>query len=280
MRLGQIQLSGGHVAAIFENGAARSIPGHTMRDLISRSEAEGIPLAELAQSLATRLAQPATPIIPIYPCEVWGCGCTYETSATFRDGEQGTRDGMYAQVYRDPRPEIFFKGTSRVCVGPDQAAGIRSDSRFTAPEPEFALVLGKQGTILGYTLANDVSAWDIERENPLYLPQSKTYDACCALGPYILTPDEIPDPYALRMTCSIARDGATRFEGETSTARLNRRFEGLVEYLFRSNSVPSSSVVLTGTGIIVTEEAALADGDVVSIRVAEFGELRNTMRVV
>jgi 2-dehydro-3-deoxy-D-arabinonate dehydratase len=280
MRLGQIQLSGGHVAAIFENDGARPIPGHSMRDLISRAEAESIPLTELAHSLATRLAQPATPIIPIHPCEVWGCGCTYETSATFRDGEQGTRDGMYVQVYRDPRPEIFFKGTSRVCVGPEQAAGIRSDSRFTAPEPEIALVLGREGNILGYTLANDVSAWDIERENPLYLPQSKTYNACCALGPYILTPDELSDPYVLEMTCSITRGGKTRFEGATSTARLNRRFEGLVEYLLRSNAVPSSSVVLTGTGIIVTEEAALAEGDIVTIRVPEFGMLRNTMRVV
>src|SRR5450432_2804385 len=235
MRLGQIQLAGHHVAAIFENGGARPIPEHTMRDLIARSEAESIPLPVLAQRLATRLAQPAAPIIPIHPCEVWGCGCTYETSATFRDGEQGTREGMYAQVYRDPRPEIFFKGASRVCVGPGQAAGIRSDSKFTAPEPEIALVLGKRGSILGYTLANDVSAWDIERANPLYLPQSKTYDACCALGPYIVTADEIPNLYALQMTCTVTRGAATRFEGETSTARLNRRFEGLVEYLLRSN---------------------------------------------
>lgn len=280
MRLGQIQLAGGHVAAIFEDGGARPIPGHTMRDLIGRSEAEAIPLPDLALQLATRLAQPAMPIIPIHPCEVWGCGCTYETSATFRDGEQGTRAGMYAQVYRDPRPEIFFKGTSRVCVGPNQWAGIRFDSKFTAPEPEIALVLGKKGSILGYTLANDVSAWDIERENPLYLPQSKTYDACCALGPYIVTADEIPDPYALQMTCSVMRGSTVRFEGATSTARLNRRFESLVEYLLRANDVPSSSVVLTGTGIIVTEEAALAENDVVTIRVPELGELKNTMRVV
>ena len=53
--------------------------------------------------------------------------------------------------------------------------------------PELALILGSRGKILGYTLANDVSAWDIERENPLYLPQSKVYTACCALGPVILT---------------------------------------------------------------------------------------------
>src|SRR4029077_9401885 len=140
---------------------------------------------ELAASLASHHAETAAPAIPIHPAEVWACGCTYETSAAFRDAEQGTREGMYAHVYRSERPEIFFKGTARVCVGPGQAIGIRSDSKFTAPEPELALILGSGGKILGYTLANDVSAWDIERENALYLPQSKVYTACCALGPVI-----------------------------------------------------------------------------------------------
>ena len=277
MRLGQISTPGGHVAAIFTaDDMARPIPEHTMRDLIGRAEAELMPLAELAQQLASRQAQAATPLIPLHPCEVWGCGCTYETSASFRDGEQGTRDGMYAQVYRDARPEIFFKGTSRVCVGPNQHVGIRADSKITAPEPELALVLGKSGSILGYTLANDVSAWDIERENPLYLPQSKTYNCCCALGPFLVTPDEIADPYGLEMTCTVMRGSSQRFTGTTSIRRLNRKFEAMVEYLMRSNSVPSASVLLTGTGIIVTEEAALAPGDTVNIEVPGLGVLSNT----
>jgi 2-dehydro-3-deoxy-D-arabinonate dehydratase len=237
-------------------------------------------LHELALSLASRHAEPAKPLLPIHPTEVWACGCTYEMSASFRDAEHGTREGMYAYVYREPRPEIFFKGTSRVCVGPGQAIGIRVDSKFTAPEPELALILGSHGKILGYTLANDVSAWDIERENPLYLPQSKVFTACCALGPVIVTADELTDPYNLDMSCVIARDGAKRFEGATSTARLHRKFETLTEYLLRANQVPSGSVLLTGTGIIVTEDAALAAGDTVSIRVAQIGELSNTAEVV
>ncbi len=281
MRLGQISSPGGPVAAIFTTeDMARPIPGHTMRDLISRSESEDLSLAELANQLASRHEQKASPLIPLHPCEVWGCGCTYETSASFRDGEQGTRDGMYAQVYRDPRPEIFFKGTSRVCTGPNSSVGIRADSKFTAPEPELALVLGKHGKVLGYTLANDVSAWDIERENPLYLPQSKTFNGCCSLGPFLVTPDEIADPYSLEMTCTVTRGATTRFTGTTSTARLNRKFEAMVEYLMRSNDVPSASVVLTGTGIIVTEEAALGAGDVISIHIPELGTLSNTATIV
>lgn len=280
MRIGQIRDGARFTAAIFEGESARPIPDHTVAELIRRSESESIPLHDLAAQLASRLAEPARPSLPIHPPEVWACGCTYEMSASFRDAEHGTREGMYAYVYRAERPEIFFKGTARVCVGPNQPIGLRADSRFTAPEPELALILGSHGRILGYTLANDVSAWDIERENPLYLPQSKVYTACCALGPVIVTPDELTAPYELEMTCAITRGGQKRFEGSTSTARLHRKFETLTEYLLRANEVPAASVVLTGTGIIVTEDAALAAGDTVSIRVPQIGELSNVAQIV
>jgi 2-dehydro-3-deoxy-D-arabinonate dehydratase len=285
MHLGQIRHGGATVAAIFEHGTARPIPAHTLSDLISRADAEMVELHELAARLASRHPVAATPIIPIFPCEVWASGCTYETSATFRDGEtgaaeKGSREGMYAHVYREPRPEIFFKGTARVCVGPGQNIGIRSDSKFTAPEPELAVVLGKKGKIVGYTLANDVSAWDIERENALYLPQSKVYTACCSLGPVMVTTDEITDPYRLNLTCEILRGDNVLFSGSTSTAQLHRKIEDIVEYLIRSNPVPAGSVLCTGTGIIVTEEAALKPGDIVRIGNPEIGELANSCATV
>ncbi|MGH9658387.1 MAG: fumarylacetoacetate hydrolase family protein [Bryobacteraceae bacterium] len=273
MRLGQIRFHNAITAAVFDTAdSARPIPGHTVAELIRRAETQSVPLDQLAADLASRHAEPATPLLPIHPVEVWACGCTYEMSASFRDAEHGTREGMYAYVYREPRPEIFFKGTARVCAGPGQPIGLRADSRFTAPEPELAVVLGSRGKILGYTLCNDVSAWDIERENALYLPQSKVYNACCALGPAIVTD---ADPYNLMMTCTITRGGETIFSGQVSTARLHRRLEELTEYLLKANDVPAASVLSTGTGIIVTEEAALAPGDVVTIRVPEIGELSN-----
>ena len=260
MRLGQVKSDGSPIAAVFDGGAARPIPAHTMLDLIRRSEAESVSLDVLSSRLAARHPEPLKPVLPIHPPEVWACGCTYETSASFRDAEHGTREGMYAYVYRGDRPEIFFKGTARVCVASGQTIGIRPDSRFTAPEPELALVLGSKGRIVGFTLANDVSAWDIERENALYLPQSKVYTACCALGPVIVTADELPNPYDLQMTCTIGRNGATWWEGSVSTSKLHRRFETLIEYLTRANHVPCGTVLLTGTGIIVPETAALHAG--------------------
>jgi len=275
MQLGQIKSNGTTVAAVFDQSGARPIPEHTMLDLLRRAEVQHEPIGRLAAELASRHAEDARPILPISPPEVWACGCTYETSASFRDAEHGTREGMYAYVYREARPEVFFKGTARVCVGTGKPIGIRPDSKFTAPEPELAVILGSRGRIAGFTLANDVSAWDIERENALYLPQSKVYDACCALGPVFVPAEDLPDPYNLQMTCTITRDGAEIFSGSVSTARLHRRIETLIEYLLTANRVPLGAVLLTGTGIIVPQEAALTPGDVVTIKVPEIGELSN-----
>jgi len=280
MRLGQITWNGAVTAATFEGDQARPIPGHSLYDLLCRAERDGKSLDALANDLAGQTPLSAPPVIPIHPPEVWGCGCTYESSAAFRDAEHGTREGFYAHVYRDARPEVFFKGTARVCVGPGEAIGIRSDSHFTAPEPELAVLLGTRGKILGYTLANDVSAWDIERQNPLYLTQSKIYKGACAFGPVFVTPDELGDIRALRMTCRIERGERTLFADEVGLNKLNRAIETLIEYLLRCNPAPAGTLLLTGTGIIATQAAALAHGDIVTIAIPEIGELRNPAAVL
>jgi len=140
--------------------------------------------------------------------------------------------------------------------------------------------LGGRGKILGYTLANDVSAQDLARENPRYLSQSKTFQASCALGPIMVTADEIGDPRALQVSCTVTRHGETVFAGEVSTAQLTRSVEALVGFLMKSNPVPAGSVLLTGTGIVVGEENALEAGDSVTIRIEQIGELTNQAAVV
>jgi 2-dehydro-3-deoxy-D-arabinonate dehydratase len=214
--------------------------------------------------------------MPVAPAEVWGAGVTYRRSADFR--EEGT--GIYDRVYAAERPELFFKATPWRCVGPGEPIGRRRDSRFTAAEPEVAIVLGRRGTILGFALANDVSAWDIERENPLYLPQSKVYTGCFAFGPTVVTPDEIPDPYGIALRCRILRGGREVFAGEASTGQLKRRFDDLVGWLARSNEVRTGTVLSTGTGIIQPLEIGLEEGDVVVLSSPELGELQNPVVLV
>ena len=127
-----------------------------------------------------RAPNPGVPhlLLPVVPPEVWAAGVTYERSREARLAET-TTVGIYDKVYDAERPEVFFKATPSRCVGPNAPVGIRADSRWTVPEPELGVVLGGEGEVLGYTLGNDMSARDIEGENPLYLPQTKIYRACC-----------------------------------------------------------------------------------------------------
>lgn len=223
-------------------------------------------------------------VIPIDPPEVWGAGITYRRSAEFRDEDVGAaqgakpQKGMYDYVYDSPRPELFFKATPARCVGPGAPVMIRSDSQLTAAEPELAIVLGARGAIVGFTACNDVSAWDIERENPLFLPQSKIYLGCCALGPSLVTPDEIGDPYSLQIRCSIIRSGKTVYSEAVNTSQFHRRLEALVGWLVKDNAIPPGTVLSTGTGIMVPNELALRDGDQVDIEIQRIGRLRNPVK--
>ena len=88
--------------------------------------------------------------VPLTPPEVWGAGVTYRRSARLPRG----RPGIYDKVYEAERPELFFKATAsrlRRAAAADRRAA--RDSTFTAAEPELALVIGRGGAILGYTLA-------------------------------------------------------------------------------------------------------------------------------
>ncbi len=214
--------------------------------------------------------------LPVDPPEVWGAGVTYRRSADFR--EEGT--GIYDRVYSAERPELFFKATASRCVAHGDPIGRRRDSSFTAAEPEIAIVLGRSGAILGFAVANDVSAWDIERDNPLYLPQSKVYTGCFAFGPTIVTPDEIADPYAIELRCRVLRGEREVFAGEATTGQLKRRFEELVGWLARSNEIRTGTVLSTGTGIIQPLGSGLEEGDVVVLSSPQLGELRNPVALV
>jgi 2-dehydro-3-deoxy-D-arabinonate dehydratase len=260
----------GGIASVLDLFVAQSERGLDPGRWLADAERDGCfaacPWAELAPRLH----------VPVEAPEAWGAGVTYRRSADFR--EEGT--GFYDRVYTAERPELFFKASTWRCVGPGGAIGRRRDSDFTAAEPEIALVLDRGGKILGFTLANDVSAWDIERDNPLYLPQSKVYNGCFAFGPVIATPDEIADPYALVLRCRVTRGERVVFAGEASTAQLKRRFEEIVGWLLRSNEIRTGTVLSTGTGIIQPLGSGLEEGDVVTLSCPELGELRNPVALV
>ncbi|WP_291766189.1 fumarylacetoacetate hydrolase family protein [Caldivirga sp. UBA161] len=214
---------------------------------------------------------------PYDPPEVWGSGISYEVSRR-RYSEEGevAKIGdktIYERVYEAERPEIFFKATASRCVGHGEPIAVRGDSEWTLPEPELGVVITGSGKVIGYTIIDDVSARDIEAENPLYLPQSKVYNGCCAFGPFIVTPDDIKDPYSLQIRLRIIRGGKAIYEGEVSTERMRRKIDEQVKYLIRNNTVPDGTILMTGTGILPGKDAALREGDVVEISISGIGTL-------
>jgi len=214
-------------------------------------------------------------LAPIERQEVWGAGVTYERSKTAREEESKQAASFYDLVYRADRPELFFKATPHRVVGPGGSIRIRRDARWIVPEPELGLVLSPTLELVGFTIGDDVSARDIEGENPLYLPQAKVYDGCCALGPAIALASSVAEPRNLEIRLQILRGDRLAFEGATSTARIARRFEDLIAWLGRDQTFPDGIVLLTGTGIIPPDDFALEAGDVVRIAIDGLGTLEN-----
>jgi 2-dehydro-3-deoxy-D-arabinonate dehydratase len=208
--------------------------------------------------------------------EVWACGVTYEVSRGARIEESERAADVYALVYDAERPEVFFKSVPWRVRGPGEPIGVRADSEVDVPEPELALVANRFGTIVGYTICNDVSSRSIEGANPLYLPQAKVYYGACALGPWITPVWDVPDPYDLAIELTIERDGREHWRGETATSLLHRRLDDLVGYLMRGDVHPDGVVLSTGTCLV--PPFTLEDGDTVRITIGSIGTLANPVR--
>ena len=215
-------------------------------------------------------------LAPIGSQEIWAAGVTYYSSRLARMEESKDAGGgdFYSRVYVADRPEIFFKATASRTVGTGKDFHIRNDSTWDVPEPELTLFATSNGKIVGYTIGNDVSSRSIEGENPLYLPQAKTYDACACLGPCIYVPEK-PLAKSTRIAMSIERGNDVVFSDETNLEQMKRTLEELVGYLFRETSFPGGVFLMTGTGIVPGTDFTLQSGDKVLIEIESIGTLTN-----
>ena len=208
--------------------------------------------------------------------ELWACGVTYLRSRIGRQEESKDAGGgaFYAKVYEAERPEVFFKANPNRIVGPNEKVRIRKDSTWDVPEPELTLVVTSSGKIIGYTIGNDMSSRSIEGENPLYLPQAKTYDACAAVGPCIFVTDE-PIDRNTKVGLTINRNQRTVYEGSVALSQMKRTPEELVSFVFRECSFPSGCLIMTGTGIVPGQDFTLKSGDEIKISIDGIGTLVN-----
>lgn len=215
---------------------------------------------------------------PLVSQEVWASGVTYLRSRDARMEESKAAGGgdFYQKVYEADRPELFFKATPARVVGSDATVLIRSDSTWNVPEPELTLFINSNGEIQGYTVGNDMSSRSIEGENPLYLPQAKSYEGACAVGPCLYVP-ATPIPVSTKISIQITRDSKHVFDASIQISQMKRKLDELANWLFRGLRFPHGCFLMTGTGLVPSNDFTLNVGDVVSISIENIGTLRNTV---
>jgi 2-dehydro-3-deoxy-D-arabinonate dehydratase len=219
-------------------------------------------------------------LAPIASQEVWASGVTYYRSRTARIEESKDAGGgtFYDRVYYADRPELFFKAPAYRTVGPGDNVRIRKDSKWNVPEPELTLFICSAGTIEGYTIGNDMSSRDIEGENPLYLPQAKSYNGAAAVGPCLFVPENPIDPET-KISIEIHRDHKAFFGDVISISQMKRKHTELAEWLFKELTFPNGAYLMTGTGIVPGDDFTLQVGDSIKITIEGIGALINTVTI-
>ena len=268
-------------AAIEDYGQYYTVPDTTWDEFINDNDLfqKLTKLLHSGNALKTDTINEAEVLAPVGNQELWACGVTYLRSKAGRQEESKTAGGadFYAKVYEAERPEVFFKSTSHRIVGHNAKVNIRKDSTWDVPEPELTLVVTSSGKIVGYTIGNDMSSRSIEGENPLYLPQAKTYDGCAAIGPCIYVTDKPIDRNTM-IYLEIFRENVKVFEDSVGINQMKRAHGELVSYVYRECSFPNGCLVMTGTGIVPGSDFTLRSGDEIKISIDNIGTLINIVR--
>lgn len=271
MRLGRCVIDAATTVVAIDGDEVVTLDAATLADLLHAENP-----AAAAEAAKTDVRTPIANVrflAPVDEQDVWAAGVTYKRSKVARMEESEAAADHYDKVYDADRPELFFKSTAARVVGPGDAVRVRADSTWSVPEPELTLAINPAGRIVGYTVGNDMSARDIEGDNPLYLPQAKTYNQSCSLGPWVFVTKEPLPTSAIDL--EIRRNGELVSKDATSTDQIHRQLDDLVAWLFKESDFPLGAFLLTGTGIIPEDDFTLEDGDHVTIAIEHVGVLEN-----
>ncbi|HEU5289663.1 MAG TPA: fumarylacetoacetate hydrolase family protein [Cyclobacteriaceae bacterium] len=254
---------------LYQEDWDRFINNDELPGKLSQIVSTNAPISNAAELIKNSL------LAPIGNQELWACGVTYLRSKVGRQEESKTAGGgdFYARVYEAERPEVFFKATAHRVVGPGGSVKIRKDSTWDVPEPELTLMVTSSGKIIGYTIGNDMSSRSIEGENPLYLPQAKTYDGCAALGPCIYIANTLSPTTSIEL--EILRNNKMVFSDTIAISQMKRSLKELASFVFRECSFPNGCLIMTGTGIVPSSDFTLKSSDEIRITIDGIGTLIN-----
>lgn len=183
-------------------------------------------------------------------------------------------------------PLLFSKATSSV-VGPYDDVVLPAESEQVDYEVELAVIIGKTATavseadaydyVAGYTVANDVSARDIQFRQQQW-HQGKSYDTFCPMGPWLVTKDEVPDPNALAVKLTL--NGTVLQDSNTDNLIFN--IPTLVSRISSAMTLLPGDVISTGTpagvGVFRDPKILLKAGDYMETWVEGIGTLKNHVR--
>ncbi|MGW1991506.1 fumarylacetoacetate hydrolase family protein [Embleya sp. NPDC001921] len=271
MRLATVEYEGRPVAVVERDGGLYRLdgPGDGTLGALVAAGPEALRDAALG---ATKEIEAGRRLAPLRPGKIVAIGLNY-------------LDHIREAGVRPPESPLVFAKFASSVIGTGEAIVI--DPELTGNvdwEVELGVVIGRtlrhadkdeaMAAIAGYTVANDVSARDLQFADGQWV-RGKSLDTFCPLGPVLVTPDEIADPQALVLR--------TRVNGETvqdsSTAEMVFGIAELLSYCSRAFTLEPGDLVLTGTpwgcGAFMDPPRRLVPGDVLETEVEGIGVLVN-----
>lgn len=203
-------------------------------------------------------------------CDIWGAGLNYRGHSEDLNAPQpGSGPGSYL------RPANCLIGNGGDIELPAQS------KRVTA-EAELGLVIGTacknvsrtdwRSVVVGVTAVLDMTAEDVIRENPRYIPWAKGFDTFCSVGPVLVTLEEFTDDALASLRIATVRNGDTVASGTPSDMKYDLSF--LVEYFTAGRTLVPGTVICTGT----PGAAVITGGDTIQAVVEQVGALSHPVR--
>ncbi len=237
--------------SILTDGTNYTTAGNSLQDFLSLDSIPNLPL-----TLPLPDNQDFLPLIEDF--KIFATGCTFEWSKEKLISL--SNDDVYKKLYTNERSMFFYKGDKNNIAETNGKIGIRSDSDFTIPEVEMVAVFNRQGKIIGYTIGNDVTAVDLEKQNPLYQMQAKYYKGSVSILPMIRLGSEMP---LTNLKCQVIRDGKNISETSYHTEKFNRSPQEIVDQLMKLGLTPNGGFLFLGCGVSHPKDKGLRAGDTV-----------------
>ena len=271
MKIGTLRTDAGQRTVVVRGEELVEVDGSVGELLADRSRFEGAAQGGRTHPLAGADLAPAVP----NPGKILCIGKNYADHAEELGGTP------------PDKPEVFLRSRTSL-AGPYDAVHRPRVSQRMDWEVELAVVIGRRcryvepdqamDVVGGYAVFNDISFRDYQRNASQWIP-GKNFDGSGPLGPFVVTPDEVGDPFNLEISCLIQRDGKEEVMQRSNTSLMVHSIPAVIAYITQWATLEPGDVIATGTpggvGDGRNPKRYLVPGETLVTRVAGVGELKN-----